>query len=197
MRNVLFCFPLLSSVILSNAQTATNAVVDANFWSLVSLVESSTAYREVTPDGWKMKYTTALENDFYSDFPSNVVVEVISSTYISVTNQADYNTPAYRGQCTQLIKVVTSALQSPLGTAIATDNWKQGTKFNASTPPAIGTVMATFTNGKYNHIHTFIYWGKGTDGKHSVIDQNWVGTKLIAKHKFTDTQMANYYIVQY
>jgi len=80
-------------------------------------------------------------------------------------------------QCVGFIKEIT-------GYTAGTSSWKPGAKVKPGNLPKRGTVIATFTNGKYNHLHTAVVVGMDGKGKWvEVIDQNW---EAIVDTEFSD-----------
>lgn len=82
-------------------------------------------------------------------------------------------------QCVEAVMKLT-------GYSSSTTTWIEGDSITQNNLPDVGTVIATFTNGKYDYRHTAIVVGRDGNGKWlEVIDQNW--------HPLVDNNFASRY----
>ncbi|MDR3150403.1 MAG: BPSL0067 family protein [Candidatus Peribacteria bacterium] len=175
---------VFSFIAVNNAVAQTPLMVADVFFSLIQdeIEPYSSTYNGTIADGWTLRYSYSMEDNFYYYFPSsNPIVDPIlvgsntsiSNYYLSVS-PFDHWSYGKIGQCVGFIKVVTNNASGDAST------WGKGNAFNpASTLPLKGTVLAYF-NGQATYPtsgdhHALVYWGPvpNQSNKFYVIDQNW------------------------
>lgn len=83
--------------------------------------------------------------------------------------------PKYSGECVSFVKLMSGT------TNRGTGSWKKGEQVTPDSRLAPNTIIATFTNNRYNHGHTAVYLFH-TQGGIVVLDQNWSRDGTVAMH---------------
>jgi hypothetical protein len=113
-------------------------------------------------------------------------------------------TRVWAGECVDFVKFVSGTSNT------ATTSWNKGPSAVQSNGkaayPAAGVAFATFTNGRYDSGHAFVFLRRVDDYTFEVVDQNWItgayNAMAVGKHMIRVggstrvSNLKNYYIIQ-
>lgn len=140
-------------------------------------------------------YPNILNVDSSRVKPSPIVNKNKQSTGRNGVMVADLSkTPKYWGECVSLVKTLS-------GNNAQTSQWVPGTNVLSAKILAPGTVIATFTNGKYasksGESHAAIVAGYDGKGTLWVFDQNYVQKGLVGFHSLPKGGHGEHYANDY
>lgn len=147
-------------------------------WSGTWKANSTYLSRLTTSSNWKL-VPNATDRWYYKGGSSRPSPNAEKFLYAGTSRYRVEKDGVYPYQCVDFVK--------DLAKNVPTSRWGKGTSLvyqnKIRTGIPAGTVFASFTNGAYDHRHTFIFLARLSATQILVADQNWDYKEHIWKHK--------------